>query len=231
MKYKIVSDAPIKLSHVDIKVDLLLKAIDLTNNKFKEIQEKTLQMKLDLFTVIDFRVLSGLVGETFSAELSKICPSLVKNPSLDGYPDLLQVSNEEMRSYLTNCRAVDFIKFKYGGIEVKNTFGTKKSGTNLQPGDTRIQLINRKLDWKAHHQETNYLIGLFSDYIEGFPKIIALTYANNLTKEDWSDVQRPKGDSAMTSFSAITGSGFNKLLQGIRICADDKRYLSFFNIE
>jgi hypothetical protein len=228
MQYSILNETPIKLSHFEVRISDILKAVELTNSKFKEIHVKTSEMNLDLFTIIDFRVLSGLMGETFSSELSKVCPELVKNPSLDGYPDLLQASTKEMRDYIKTCRTPDFIKYKYGGIEVKNTFGTKKGSIFIGPGETRIGLINGKLDWKAHHQETNNLIGLFSDYVDAFPKIAALTYADNLTRDDWSAVQRPKGDSAMTSFSAITGTGYSKLVQGIRLCYNDERYLSFF---
>lgn len=228
MNYKILNDSPIKLSHLEVSTDELLLAIKNTNTKFKTISNKTKDMELDIFQVIDFRNLSGIVGEVFVKELSLINNKLHKNPSLDGYPDLLQISTPEMITFFNNCEYSHFLKFKYGGIEVKNTFGTKKAKSNIIVGDQRINNINKKLDWKAHHQQTNNLIGLFSDYIDNTPTIIALFYSDKLIKDDWQETQKPTEGSAMTSFSTIQKSGFLKMKQGLKICFDNDIYLNFF---
>lgn len=229
MAYKIINESPIELSNMKIDVKDLLLAVEITNRKFEIITRETRKTNLDIFSVIDFRSFSGMIGEAFAKELSLINNKLVKNPSLDGYPDLLQIATPEMKSYFDECGYADLIKYKYGGVEVKNTFGTKKSKSTLLMGDQRINNINKKLDWKAHHQETNNLIGLFSDYINNTPKIIALFYSDQLEPIDWQAIQKPKEGSAMTSFSTILPTGFQKLKNGLKICRNEQEYLDFFN--
>ncbi len=231
MNYLIFNDSPIKLSHLEIQVSDLLSAVQNTNNKLKNICFESRKMKADIFNIMDFRNLSGLVGEAFVTELGTLNGFLIKNPSLDGYPDLLQVSNQDMKNYFKKCGYDEFKKFKYGGIEIKNTFGTKKSNADLIMGDQRIGYINNKLDWKAHHQETNNLVALLSDYIQGIPQIVALCYSDTLVKSDWQDKQNPKAGSAMTSFSTIKKTGEQKLRSGLKLCLNDPKYLTFFNKE
>lgn len=230
MTYKIIDNTPISLSDFELSSEILLKAIELTNQKFEFLSNRTKQMHLDVFDVIDFRVLSGMVGETLVGELAAQTDSLKKNPNLDGYPDLVQTSTTEMKNYYKKCNESDFIKYKFGGIEIKNTFGTKKSGSFIIQGDSRIEQINKKLDWKAHHQFTNNLLAVFSDYHNGLPRISAVCYNDNLIESDWSTVQRPKAGSAMTSFSCITSEGYKKIRNAVKICNNDKRYLNFFNL-
>jgi hypothetical protein len=73
------------------------------------------------------------------------------------------------------------------------------------------------------------LIALFSDYFNGYPKIAALFFSSELEKSDWSNIQKPKESSAMTSFSCISKKGFIKLKSGLKICIDEKEYLKFFS--
>jgi len=230
MNYKIFRTTPIKLSDFSLPISDIIKAVESTNAKIDHIHSKTMEMDLDVFDVIDFRVLSGVIGETFVSELSLICPELIKNPHIDGYPDLLQVSNDEMVDYFNSCTNQDFIKYKFGGLEVKNTFGTKKSGSDITQGDSRIEYINKKLDWKAHHQKTNNLIALYSDYFENKPKIAAVFYSDTLSEDDWSNVQRPKAGSAMTSFSCINRDGFNKITKGVIACYNSQLFLNHFGL-
>ena len=93
---------------------------------------------------------------------------------------------------------------------------------------TRIESINSKLDWKAHHQQTNQLLGLVSDFIEGCPQVVAVMYSDALTKSDWTTKQQPKKNSTMTSFSVIERSGHKKMMDGIRLCLGAPTYLNFF---
>lgn len=228
MNYKIIDPSPIQLGEYSLDSDLLLKAVELTNKKFEFLSKKTQEMHLDVFDVIDFRVLSGMVGETLVSQISDLSDSLQKNPNIDGYPDLVLTHSQEMKDYYDECTDKEFIKYKYGGIEIKNTFGTKKSGSFIMQGDSRIDYINGKLDWKAHHQFTNNLLAVFSDYFNGLPRIAAVCYCDTLQTNDWSAVQRPKAGSAMTSFSCITSDGFKKIKKTIKICAEDDRYIKFF---
>ena len=227
MNYRIVDHSPIKLSNLSIPIEDLQLAIGNTNDRYVEIYKKTGYLGLNFFSILDFRVLSGLIGESFSVELCSINSGFVKNPYIDGYPDLLQNSTPIMKRYFSSCQNSDFIKYKYGGLEVKNTFGTKKANSFLLIGDQRINYINKKLDWKAHHRETNYLVALLSDYVEGLPKIVALFYSDSLKREDWAAIPKPKTGSAMTSFSAINSSGFAKLKEGLKICLDKPEYLNY----
>lgn len=230
--YRILNNAPIELSNSSICINDVLMAIVSTNQKLRSISDFTKDLSLDIFKVLDLRTLSGAVGETFVGEMSKIVPSLKKNPSIDGYPDLVQYVTPEMITYYEAYASQDSKEsFLYGGIEVKNTFGYKKSGIDLFDGEQRIERINKRLEWKAHHQKTNHLLGLYSDYVDGYPTIIAAFYSDCLSPEDWSVRAEPKGDSAMTSFSTLLTPGYNKMLSGIRICLDNHHYLQYFNQE
>jgi hypothetical protein len=222
----------IELSHSYITTDDLLTAVNNTNLKLENMTKRTKMLKLDIFKVIDFRNLSGLIGELFAKELSLININLRNNPYINGYPDLLQVANHEMISYFETCVAnnsiVELINYKYGGVEVKNTFGTKKAKSNILMGDQRRFNISKKLDWKAHHQKTNNLIGLLSDYVDDCPRIVALCYSDSLVTPDWTEKQNPKEGSTMTSFCTISKSGYQKMLHGLKLCLDNEAYLEFF---
>lgn len=230
--YKIISDEPIQLSNTNVTVETILKAIISTNTKLKNIADSTDKMALNIFKILDLRTLSGTVGETFVGELSTIYPLLKKNPSIDGYPDLCQCSTNEMVKYFNEYASQDSTEpFRYGGIEVKDTFGYKNQGLDLFDGEQRIGRIQKRLQWKAHHQKTNHLLGLYSDYIDGYPTIVAAFYSDELVPNDWTVRAEPKGDSAMTSFSTLQVSGFEKMRAGMRICLNDAKYLNFFGVE
>ena len=124
-----------------------------------------------------------------------------------------------------------FIKYPYSGIEIKNTFGIKKAKSNIAQGHTRIGCINHNLVWKAHHRYTNNLLALFSDYIDGCPQIVAVMYSDDLVEDDWKEKQNPKKNSTMTSFTQTEKSGWEKLKLGIKLCINDKSYLSFFGVK
>lgn len=230
--YQIVSNEPILLSGTTVTMEEILEAIESTNRKLRSISDSTKKLALDIFKILDLRTLSGTVGETFVGEMAAVCTSLRKNPSIDGYPDLVQCSTPEMQEYFAYYSQQDLKEeYKYGGIEVKDTFGYKKQGIDLLDGEQRIGRIKDRLEWKAHHQKTNHLLGLYSDYIDGYPTIVAAFYSDQLTPLDWTVRAEPKGDSAMTSFSTLQASGFDKMKRGIRICLNDSQYLRFFGQE
>ena len=45
-------------------------------------------------------------------------------------------------------------------------------------GEQRIALVN-SFDWKAHHRETNNLLGIFWDFLDEVPTIVACFYRND----------------------------------------------------
>lgn len=230
--YRIVHNLPIILSNLQVDVSDIVSAIESTNHKIYAIANSTQNFSVDIFKIIDLRILSGAIGETFVSEMAKVCPALKKNPSIDGYPDLVQCSTPEMLTYFKEYASKDSKEaFYYGGIEVKNTFGYKKSKVELFNGEQRIDFIKKDLEWKAHHQKTNHLLGLYSDFINGYPTIVAAFYSDKLVPDDWTIKAEPKGNSAMTSFSTMQKTGFIKMLRGMLVCLDDSKYINFFTRE
>ena len=207
----------------DLRADYVASAALAVNQRLIEAGTQDGSMSLDLYQIIDLRMLSGLIGELFSAEICRLEPRLIKNPNIDGYPDLCDVSS----SVHGGRGPADFLKYRHGGFEVKNTFGVKKGNSNLAARDTRLMKINRSLVWKAHHRETNFLIALHSDYIERVPQILAGFYSSDLNECDWTVKQQPKVGSTMTSFCQSTQSAFEKLKQGIRFHMEDVGYERF----
>jgi hypothetical protein len=210
------------------------QAVGRVNDKFHFLKLKTKEMALNVFEIIDFRMISGLVGEVLVSDISNHNVGLVKNPNIDGYPDLLNASRPEYRRDIERWRADNmnaFVKYQHGGIEVKNTFGTKRAKTHLAQGETRLGKINEKLEWKAHHRYTNNLLALLSDFVDGCPQIVAVMFSDKLCESDWAEKQNPRENSAMTSFSVTERSGWEKLRSGLKLCRNDPRYLSFFGRE
>ena len=125
--YRILNTQPIELSNISISTEDILTAINSTNQKLRSIADHTKELSLNIFEVLDLRTLSGAVGETFVGEMTRTVPTLRKNPSIDGYPDLVQCATPEMITYFETYASQDSKEsFRYGGIEVKNTFGYKK---------------------------------------------------------------------------------------------------------
>ena len=79
--------------------------------------------------------------------------------------------------------------------------------------------------------KTNHLLGLYSDFINGYPTIVAAFYSDKLVPDDWTIKAEPKGNSAMTSFSTMQKTGFIKMLRGMLVCLDDSKYINFFTRE
>lgn len=217
MGYAIADASPIKLCDARVTTDALVDAITAANLTLSRAGEIAEGISLELFDIIDLRMLSGLVGEVFVAELCSRLPFLRKNPNIDGYPDLLDVSTKRAEASLASLPSDGYIKFPFGGLEVKNTFGVKKAKAAIPHRGSRVGLIDRKLVWKAHHRETNNLIALQSDYVDRVPQIIAAFFSAQLAPSDWTEKQQPAAGSTMTSFCQTTGSGFEKLRRGLKV--------------
>ncbi len=65
-------------------------------------------------------------------------------------------------------------------------------------GDTRIKSVTG-YDWKAHHRETNNLMGIFWDFIKGVPMITALFYSPDLNQNDWGNIIQPRENGGRTT--------------------------------
>lgn len=84
--------------------------------------------------------------------------------------------------------------------------------------------------WKAHHRETNNLIGLLWDFHEQIPQIVAIFFGNTLTEQDWGKIVQPKkGGGRTTSVSIMRRSAVKKMYQNWIAVRDDLRYINFIN--
>ena len=199
---------------------------------------------VDIFSILGMRNLSAFIGELFAISLikeSKGC--FITNPHQDGYPDLLLMNSYGKSLYqsLTNAGKLQdkspFSPFPNGGLEIKATCGSvptpsicaKKGIKKPDMGDTRIQVMQR-YDWKAHHRETNNLVGILWDFHFGVPHIVTVFFGNNLTKNDWGNIIQPQeGGGRTTSVSIMTREGIQKMYNNWIVVEDDKRYFDFLN--
>ena len=226
-RIRVVPHGALTLRSGTIATDLLAEAAIRVNSRLSSILSSTGTVRLDLYEIIDLRMLSGLIGEMFSVELSRLDGRLLKNPNIDGYPDLCDISKPGKQEMVNSYSMDQFIAYDDGGFEVKNTFGMKKQNKYIAPRKTRLHDIQRKLVWKAHHRKTNHLIAIHSDYIDKIPQIIAGFYSDNLTETDWTEKQQPKEGSTMTSFCQTTQSAFEKLKSGLIFQIEGIDYANF----
>jgi len=216
---------PMKSGH--LATETILAAANNVNQKLRDAVNGDLGVNLDLYEIIDLRMLSGMIGEMFTSEVTTIEERVIKNPNIDGYPDLCDVSHKDQSEKIKQFSIDKFLDYEHGGFEVKNTFGVKKSKKHLAARESRINAIQKRLVWKAHHRETNHLIALQSDYVKKIPQIVACFYSDQLCKDDWTEKQQPKSGSTMTSFSQTTKSAYDKLKSGIIFCAKEGNYEDF----
>jgi hypothetical protein len=216
-----------------LKIDTIAQAISETHKTIDKLSE----FEVDIFALLGMRNLSAFIGEIFVVSLQMKSNSiLVKNPHQDGYPDLL-LADEKGRGMLDQLSKNmqdkrPFSNFANGGIEVKATCGSvptpsacKKKGL-LRPdiGETRCSLVTG-FDWKAHHRETNNLIGIFWDFIDRKPRIVACFYSNQLTQESWGKIVQPReGGGRTTSVSIMSKQGITEMCDGWLFIQNDEKY-------
>lgn len=221
-----------------LSMDAVLKSIDRTHTligKFKEFD-------VDVFSLLGMRNLSAFIGEIFAAQMVHVSDGTFrKNPHQDGYPDLLLMDKEGAASWGELSHRLKekgpFSPFPTGGLEVKATCGAvptpvqcaKRGLEKPGLGDQRIAFLTG-YDWKAHHQQTNNLIGLFWDFIDGAPHIIGVFYSSKLTPADWGAIIQPReGGGRTTSVSIMTRAGVRKMCNSWLVVLNDQRYLDFFS--
>ena len=89
-------------------------------------------------------------------------------------------------------------------------------GSGCSLGDERVDFVTN-YNWKAHHRETNNLMGLIWDFIDNKPRIVHISYSSNLSINDWGKTVVPKKNSRTTSVSIMNKDGISKMISG-RIC-------------
>ncbi len=209
-----------------------------------ELIDRIGEFPIDIFSILGMRNLSAFIGELLSVSLADASGGLFKsNPHQDGYPDLLLMNEkgQEIWKCLENASQLadksPFSPFQNGGIEVKATCGAvptpakcqKKGFTKPQMGDQRIHLLNG-YDWKAHHRDTNHLAGILWDFFDKKPRVVAIFFSNNLTKEDWGKIVQPRpGGGRTTSVSIMSRNGVKKMYENWMVVVEDERYISFLN--
>jgi hypothetical protein len=219
-------------------VKLSVDAIPATLQKTNEVFEKLTDVAPYVYELLGMRNLSAFVGAAFAKELQEASQGLLLlNPHQDGYPDLLLMDQTGLTQLastgLDNRSKEPFSPFLTGGIEIKATCGDvpsakellKKGSNKPLIGEERISIVTA-FNWKAHHRETNYLMGLLWDFVEGMPAITAVTFSSELEEEDWGRIVQPKeGGGRTTSVSIMAKSGVRKMLSNALYVIDDERYL------
>ena len=179
---------------------------------------------IDLFETLGLRNLSSFIGETLKNQIAHVLPDkLIRNPNQDGYPDLCTLTPEG-KVYIDQNRMPDgsinpdkslWSSYSYGGVEIKATCGNTPSASvapKPKIGESRLPSMTHA-EWKAHHQETNRLLGVFWDFIDGLPTILAVFFRNDLdttigeTNKDWGKIQQPKAGAGRTTSVSIMKQG------------------------
>jgi len=189
--------------------------------------EKT---EIPIGSILGLRNLSAFIGEVFNLSMAKVSEGSIKqNPHQDGYPDLLIMDEYGAKLWKQLSNRIrekePFSPFLGGGIEVKATCGDIRSAKwfsakglhKCEIGDKRQEYVT-SYNWKAHHRETNNLMGIIWDFIDSKPKIVSIFYSNALEEEDWGKTVVPKaGGGRTTSVSIMNRNGIKKMVEG-QIC-------------
>lgn len=175
-------------------------------------------LPLSLFTTIDLKTQSGIVGAVFAAELATRVGA-IPNPIEKGHPDIVPAAavgapEAELRNYPV-------------GLEIKSTLGGVAKGSELRAGEERVDaLVN--LVWQAHHRDVRALMGLVWDFVAGtksnprHPLITGVFYTNELLVEDWGKISGTTGRN--TKVTGMTVSGRRKMGAGAIAVIGDVRY-------
>lgn len=223
---------------VRVGIKTLKDAVQNTNKLIADIAA----FEVDIFSILGMRNLSAFMGELFARSLIAVSGNtLIGNPHQDGYPDILVLDEAGKKAYdALSDRLRDklpFSPFVTGGIEVKATCGSVPSPAKLHKkglekpgiGDQRIELLTG-YDWKAHHRETNNLLAILWDFVDGKPIVCAVFYSASMSEDDWGAIVQPKaGGGRTTSVSIMNRRGIRKLYDGWICVLDDDRYSNFLN--
>lgn len=222
----------------------VVDAINFSNEALLKLNETTQEFDINIFETLGMRNLSGMVGEYFARSIMKLSKGkLQSNLHQDGYPDLCLTDSSAKKKYFDSLYTIKddkkypinkevFSPYKYGGIEIKATCGSTPSASKVPKplvGEQRVKLIN-SFDWKAHHRETNHLLAVLWDFINGNPTIVAAFYQDNLTIDDWGKIVQPKDDGGRTtSVSIMNRGGIKKMCQGWVAVLDDPQYIDLLS--
>lgn len=218
-----------------IKCESVLQATLAANRTIELIHDLSNANNVPIFHLLGLRNLSSFVGEVFAREIYRLHQDIfIQNPHQDGLPDLLALTPDGL-TYIEerkkNGQMSDksfWSPYPHGGIEVKATCGntpSAKEQAKPQIGESRGHIL-QSAEWKAHHRETNNLLGIFWDFVDGLPTVLAAFYRNDLTSADWGEVIKPTdGGGRTTSVSIMNRTGVKKMGQGWVILPEDGQFL------
>lgn len=221
-----------------VPANIVMQAINQAHESIDEIYS----INLDIAKVLGMRNLSAFVGELVAAAILGCSNGLLRpNPHQDGYPDLLLMDEKGRREWSRLTGRLNekspFSPFAGGGIEVKATCGSvpsprvcvERGVSRPDLGDSRIAML-QGYDWKAHHRQTNNLVGVLWDFIGGRPRVAALFYSSSLQAGDWGRIVQPRtGGGRTTSVSIMERSGIKKLYEGWLCVLTHGGYAEFLN--
>lgn len=220
-------------THGSINSSVFIDAL----NEFESIISVFENVEIPIGDILGLRNLSAFVGEVFNLACSRVANGYIQNnPHQDGYPDLLIMDETGKNLWDTlekrRREKEPFSPFEAGGIEVKATCGDLKTAKWFTKQGIEKPIIGEQrkdyvtgYNWKAHHRETNNLIGLIWDFIESKPTIVAITYCNHLTEDDWGKTVTPKeGGGRTTSVSIMNKHGISKMYSGLILSLNNQDY-------
>jgi hypothetical protein len=207
-----------------LDVEVVLKSVVASNRIFELIHDLFIAYDFPLFELLGLRNLSGIVGAIYGRELWRLIKEFAfLNPHQDGYPDLCASTREGLAYFGERERRGEMTvksswsPYPFGGVEVKATCGnTPNAKTAPKPkiGEARSTLLE-SAEWKAHHRDTNNLLGIFWDFVDGLPTLLAAFYRNDLVVDDWGKIVAAKeGAGHTTSVSLMTKAGVRKMGKG-----------------
>lgn len=214
---------------------MVLRAVVAANRTVELAHDLLMSNDVPIFKLLGLRNLSSFVGEIFAGEIYKLQKDrFLPNPNQDGYPDLMAMTPEgaayvEERKRRGQMHDKEFWSpFPSGGIEVKATCGNTPSSKEMPKpkiGESRIPILV-SAEWKAHHRNTNNLLGIYWDFVAGLPTVLAAFFRNDLTKDDWGKVVIPKEDGGnTTSVSIMMRGGVKKMGDGWLVLPKDSAML------
>ena len=199
MKYKVNKSFNISIGFA-VNAEHVLKATKNTNQILSD-------LPASLYSCIDFKTVSAIVGAIYCDTLAGFCKCIV-NPIEKGHPDLLPTSAKgaseaKLRNYPE-------------GLEIKSTVGNVTQGANLRAGTKRISQLTA-ITWQAHHREVRELMGLSWDFANEkpsfiFPCITGVFYTDALETSDWGAISGTTGRN--TKVTGMTASGKTKMGTG-----------------
>lgn len=171
---------------------------------------------IPFFELLGTRNLGSFVGAVFVYSLRNLLPDrLMVNRHQDGYPDLCArtAKGKEYVAGLPEWEAdakKHWASYPHGGVEVKTTCGNVPAATKTRRkpgiGDPRWAALTGA-DWKAHHRDTNNLLGLFWDFVDRIPTVLAAFYRNDLSNADWGKLTVPKSEAGDEAETVEEGMG------------------------